>query len=488
MTSDLGAKTANAAKWSVATQVAAKLISPITTMILARLLTPMAFGVVASATMVTSLADLISDAGFQRYLVQHDFGDDDALSLAACVAFWTNLFVSLFAVTLVFVARDWLATAVGNPGMGMVLVVASLSLPLTSLVSVQTGLYQRDLDFRTLFTSRIWSSVVVLVVSVSLAWCGASYWSMVAGTLASNVVLAIWLTLQSKWKPQVRYSFATLWEMLSFGVWVLGESVATWVNSNAGIFIIGTMLSAQDVGYFKTTTNMCNSILGVVTASILPVAYSTLSKVQNDRARFETIFLKMQGFLATCLVPLAVGVFCYRGLCVEVLLGSQWQEVSLFFGLWMLMSCIVVVFGYMCSEAYRAVGKPSYSVVVQVTYLVPYLIGLWMAARGGFERITIVMPFVRLFLLAINLTVMRMTIGISPAKMFWNVKWVYVQTALAALASRGVSYFVPDIVGQLLGVMTMAIVYVVLLIAVPATRAWVVELTQKLGLAKAVEE
>lgn len=67
----LGDKAASATRWAFASQVAAKLISPLTTMVLARLLTPEAFGVVASVTMVTSFADVFSDAGFQKYLVQH---------------------------------------------------------------------------------------------------------------------------------------------------------------------------------------------------------------------------------------------------------------------------------------------------------------------------------------------------------------------------------------------------------------------------------
>lgn len=77
----------NAAKWSVVTEVAAKLVTPISNMILARLLTPEAFGVVATATMVFSFADMFTDSGFQKYLVQHEFENNEERNKATNVAF-----------------------------------------------------------------------------------------------------------------------------------------------------------------------------------------------------------------------------------------------------------------------------------------------------------------------------------------------------------------------------------------------------------------
>ena len=85
---NLNKKIGMAAKWSIATEIAAKLISPVSNMILARFLTPEAFGVVATVTMVTSFADMFTDAGFQKYLVQHEFKDKNDQYDSTTVAFW----------------------------------------------------------------------------------------------------------------------------------------------------------------------------------------------------------------------------------------------------------------------------------------------------------------------------------------------------------------------------------------------------------------
>ena len=430
---DFGSRVAGAAKWSVLTQVASKLISPVTTMVLARLLSPAAFGVVASATMVTSLADTISDSGFQRYLVQHRFSDDDELSLSACVAFWTNLAVSVAIAFFVILSRQWLATLVGSDGWGDLLAVASLSLPLTSLSSVQTALYQRRFDFRTLFGSRVGSSLLILAVSVPLAAFGLGPWSMVVGTLSSNLFLAFWLTANSPWKPTLRYSFRVLRHMLSYGLWILGEAAATWVNMWAGTFIIGRLMDQTHVGFYKTSTSMSNSIITLVTSAVLPVVFVALSEVQNDPSRFRHVFLRMQGYLALGVVPLTFGVLVYHDLTTLLLLGSQWSETALFFGLWTAASALVVVIGFMCSEAYRALGRPELCAFVQVAFLVPFLPVMWWSASVGYDAVTWAMPATKLCLVVIQMPILWKVARIGPLRMLGNMRWVFVASAAAMI-------------------------------------------------------
>uniref|UniRef100_UPI00398928BC oligosaccharide flippase family protein n=1 Tax=Methyloglobulus sp. TaxID=2518622 RepID=UPI00398928BC len=88
---NLQIKVASSVKWSAITQIAAKIVTPVTTMVLARILAPEAFGVVATVIMIVSFADMFTDAGFQKYLVQHEFKDDDEKYRNTNVAFWTNL-------------------------------------------------------------------------------------------------------------------------------------------------------------------------------------------------------------------------------------------------------------------------------------------------------------------------------------------------------------------------------------------------------------
>ncbi len=144
-------KIVNATKWSSITEIAAKIVSPVTNMILARIISPEAFGVVATITMIMSFADMFTDAGFQKYLVQHEFKDENEKFENANVAFWTNLGISIFLWVIIIIFRDYISKLVGNPGLGNVIAIACVQLLLTSFSSIQMALYRRDFDFKTLF-------------------------------------------------------------------------------------------------------------------------------------------------------------------------------------------------------------------------------------------------------------------------------------------------------------------------------------------------
>ena len=479
---NLGEHAANAAKWSTVTQMAMKLIAPVTTMILARLLTPESFGIVAAATMVVSLADLVSDAGFQSYIVQHRFDDDDEKSLCASVAFWTNLAISLAIVALVVAIREPLTRFIGADGYGNALALASLALPITSLVSVQTALFRKDFEFKALFGAGVGYSVVNLVVAVGLALLGFDYWSMIVGALLATAFRAAWLTARSSWRPQLRYSFARLRSMFSYGIWILGESAATWVNMWAGTFVIGNRMDSKSVGYYKTSTTISQGIVGAITGALMPVAFSALSAVQDDDRRFERIFMKMQGYLALCVVPIGMGCFVYRRSLTLLALGEQWLETSMFLGLWMLAGCIVVVFGYMCSEAYRAKGMPRLCVIVQVAYLLPFLPALYVGSGFGYDALTYVLPAVRLTLPCINLLVMRIFIGISPWAMLKNCTWYYLLAFIAMVPGIAATLLTNSLVAESAALVASVAIYVALLLAVRPTRKVVGELLERFGL------
>lgn len=224
-------KVIQATKWSTITEVAAKLVAPITNMVLARVLTPEAFGVVATITMVISFAEMFADSGFQKYLVQREFKNEKEKFENANVAFWTNLSISIILWLIIFIFREDIATLVGNPGLGMVLAIASLELPMTSFSSIQMALYRRDFDFKTLFIVRIFSIIIPFIVTIPLALLGLNYWALIIGNLCKQLSNAIILTLKSKWKPQLYYSVEKLKEMFSFSAWSLIEAISIWLTS-----------------------------------------------------------------------------------------------------------------------------------------------------------------------------------------------------------------------------------------------------------------
>ena len=390
-------------------------------MVLARLLTPEAFGVVATITMIITFAEIFTDAGFQKYLIQHEFKDDQDKEESTNVAFWSNLTLSLFLWLVIGIFAEPLARVVGNPGLGDVITIACLSIPLAAFSSIQMALYKRAFDFKTLFKARIAGILVPIVVTIPLAIITKSFWALVIGTIVTNVVNAVVLTYYSAWKPRLFYSFAKLKEMLSFSIWSMIEAITIWMTGYIDIFIIGVFLNEYLLGVYKTSMTTVGQITALITAATTPILFSALSRLQNNRSEFEALFFKFQKMVGLLVIPLGVGIFCFKDLITQILLGGQWGEAANFIGLWGLTSALTIVLSHYSSEVYRSIGKPKLSALAQVLHIIVLCPAMLIAVDYDWETVYITRSLVRLELIAVNLIIMQVVINMSTYAMVKNI-------------------------------------------------------------------
>lgn len=436
MADNLNSKIVNATKWSALTEILSKLVTPITSMVMARLLTPEAYGVVATFSIIIALADIFSDAGFQKYLIQREFVDEKERDEHTNVAFWSNLVMSFTLWGLIAIFCQPLASLVGSPGLGLVLIVSCAGIPLTGFCSIQMALMKRDFDFKTLFWRRLVSILIPIFVSIPLAVWLRNYWALVIGSLAQNVANAVFLALKSNWKPRRFYSFALLKDMMSFCLWSLVDSLLVWATSYADIFFIGKMLNSYYLGLYRTSIHIVGQIVSLITAIVLPVMLPSLSRLQDDIPEMRRVLLRFQKTTSVVLLPLGVGVFVFHDLITEVMLGSQWTEAAGFIGLWGLMSAITIVFARFCSPVYPAVGKPRMSVIVQLLHVVVLIPAIIISGKYGFKALYITRSLIRLELVLVNMIAVYIMIKQSPWKMIANI----IPQAVSALIMAAVGY------------------------------------------------
>ncbi|WKA53958.1 lipopolysaccharide biosynthesis protein [Planococcus shixiaomingii] len=417
----LSSKIGNAAKWSTFSEVTARLIAPITNIILARLLAPEAFGVIAIVVMVVSFAEMITEAGFQDYLVQHEFKDKEEKEKTASVAFWTSLFIALLLYGFIFLFRHWLASAVGNPGLGNVIAVAALQIPISSFTSVQVGLNRRDYNFKLLFLIRMTGSIIPLTITLPLAFQGYGYWAIIIGTLSFSVASAVLFMLISEWKPSFFYSFSFLKRMFTFSAWASLEALAIWLTVWVDIFIIGHFLSEYYVGLYRTSLYMVEALMGIITASMNPVLFSALSRFQNNHGNFTAMFLGAQRLLAFLVFPMGIGIYLYQDFATSFILGSQWTEASTILGLWGLSTSLRLVMINLFSAAYRAKGKPKISLFLLTLDLLIIIPTCIISLQFGFWELIYARAIIKIDLIIPGLIVMNTIIGISASSILKNV-------------------------------------------------------------------
>lgn len=417
----LNTKVRTATKWATIGEIVAKLVTPISSMILARLLTPDAFGVVTTLAMIISFAEIFTDAGFQKYLVQHEFVDSQDLEESTNVAFWSNFVMSLLIWGVIALFSAPLSALVGSPGLGHVLIIACSSIPLAAFSSIQIALFKRDLDFRSIAKVRIISTLIPLLVTVPLAFWLRSYWALVIGTITLNLVNAVLLTVLSRWKPSWFFSFAKLKQMLSFTVWSMVEAISIWLTSYVDVFIVGTMLSQYYLGLYKTSSTLVGQIMAIITSITTPILFSALSRLQNNDEEFSRLFLFFQKTVGILIIPLGTAIFIFRDAVTELLLGDQWSEASGFIGLWALTSAFTIVLSHYSSEVYRAKGKPKLSVLSQFLHIIVLWPTVLISVRYGFETLYVSRSLVRFEGVLVNLCLMGFILKMPVNKMLTNI-------------------------------------------------------------------
>jgi len=479
MPSNLNNKIVSATKWSAVAEILAKLVMPIVSIVLARLLTPEAFGIVTTLTMIITFAEIFTDAGFQKYIIQHDFKDDTDFDESTNVAFWSNLVLSFVLWGIIILFADPLSAIVGNPGYGHVLIIACVSIPLEAFSSIQFAVYKRQLDFKTLLKVRVISLSIPVLVTIPLAIYFHSYWALVIGTIVQNLANAFCLTLFSSWKPRLYYSFQKLKEMLSFTIWSMIEAISIWATTYVDIFMVGHALNPYYLGLYKTSSTTVGQIMGLITSITTPILFSALSRLQTDKEEFNKLFFSFQRYVALLVVPMGVGIFCYSDLVTRLLLGEQWMETSGFIGLWGLTSSITIVLSHYSSEVYRAKGRPKLSVLAQCLHIVVLAPAVYIAVRYSYETLYITRSLVRFELILVNLIIMYLIIHISPWKMIKNIA----PSCFAAMVMAGAAYLMlrvsDHIAYQLLTALICVVIYTAVIYAFPKERKILQEIASK---------
>lgn len=459
-----------ATKWATITELATKLVSPVTNAVLARILVPEAFGVVATLTMVTSFAEVFTDAGFQKYIVQHEFTDDEDLDLCTNVAFWTNIVFSFIIWSIIVLLATPIANLVGSSGHEASITVMSAEIPLLAFSSIQLARYRREFDFKNLFVVRMLVAMVPLLITVPIAFIFRSHWALVIGTLVKDLLNATFLTIRSKWKPSFRYSCKKLKEMLSFSLWTVLENVTIWLGTNAGTFIVSNIMGSYYLGMYKTSISTIGGYYAIIQSATMPVLFSALSRYQQNESEFQEVLFRFQRIVALLVFPIGFGLLVYNQLGTMILLGSQWTMTANFVGLYALSCSFVFVFSYYNSEAFRSKGRPILSVIAQIIYLLILVPMLYVSAKRGYVFLCVSTVLSRLTLILATSAIAEISLHIKFKLVVKNVWPSLLSSAVMAFFGYLIRMALPGICWEIFTVFLCVIVYVGCLFLLPSGR------------------
>lgn len=463
-------KVVAAAKWSLITEILAKLITPITNIILAHILAPTAFGILATIMMVISFAEMLADAGFQKFLVQYEFESEEAKQKSVSVAFISNIVLAIVLWIAIIVWRDDLASLVGNEGLGIPLAVMGAMLPLSAFSSIQMAMYRRNFNFKFLLSIRMITIITPLLVSIPMALAGFDYWSLIAGLLAAHLFTAIALCVRQEKLISIYFSGSVFRNMFSFSAWSLAEAFSIWLTAWVDTFIISHFLNAYYLGVYKMPTAIVTTVMAIATSSMAPVLFSALSRHQHNQEEFEKTFLTFQRYMALFLVPLGVGMFVYQDFIVQVLLGPQWKLAGIVLGSWALSSSLVTAISYLISEAFRAKGMPNISFLAQMLHLIVLIPVIYICVQYDFTTFVYARSIVRIQMIVVLLYLLAVYVKMDAWSVIFNIKAYIITSAFVGVGSYALLHLYNSMIWTIFCICISLISYLVVLYLFPTER------------------
>lgn len=308
----------------------------LTIAILARLLLPEDFGLVAMVAAITGVVDSFRDLGLSAATVQRQ----DITHAQVSNLFWINVVVGLGFAATFSVASPFVAEFYGDSRLVGVTVALSLVFIWSGLTVQHEALMSRQLRQGELALIRSLANVVSAVAAVWLALSDWSYWALIWREVIRSVLIAGGVWLRCPWMPGAPGQWAGTGGLVRFGVELSATNLITGLISNIDKILIGRVFGAAPVGMFRQAQQLTLAPIDQLKGSIISVAQPALSALQADPPRYRRYYEKVVFLVTVATVPVGLFVTVYAEQVTLLLLGSKWQEAAVFVRVFGLLAMI----------------------------------------------------------------------------------------------------------------------------------------------------
>lgn len=311
--------------WKFLEQLGSKLIAFVVSVILARLLFPEDYGVIALTSIFITLCDTFVSSGFATSLIQKK--DADELDYSS--VFYTTLVIAIFLYLILFIFAPYIANWFDTPALCSVLRVLGVRIPIGAFGSVQQAYAQKNYLFKKFFIATTIGSVFAGVIGIVMAYNGFGVWALVAHDLIAIIINKISLYFVTKWRPHLCYSWARTKELFKFGWKVLASSLFTDAFNEVHSFVIGSEYTTEDLAYTSKGSSLPKMVGQFTSTPIRSVLMPVLSDKQDSKNMMHTI----SSCISCCCYiafPIMCGLAIVAPTLVPLLYTEKWNNSIIF--------------------------------------------------------------------------------------------------------------------------------------------------------------
>ncbi len=409
-------------------QVVQRGLGIISTLILARLLAPEHFGIIALVTIALQFFELLVETGNQQYIVQKETLDDEDLNTA-----WSmDILIKSAIAVLVIACSPALALWFEEPSLTAALSVAALALPIRALKTPGMMRLAREINYRPLFRLTLWQKGLSFITVVSIAFIEPSHWAIITGNLVSAAILAAGSYRVDHHRP--RWTLSRFKQQWGFSQWLLMRGVVGFTRSQVDNLLVSRFFGTTALGGYNLVREV--SLLPALSA-IIPMSEPLLAAIAQSRQSRADLAYRVSFSLAlmiTALTPITVFIMLYPELIVRVLLGTQWTEYAPLlrpFGLFFFTFCLFSLI----SDAIIAQGKVRGLFWFDLVSTLIILAALLLFATAGLHDMAWARGWLAVATTGALLLILQRQTGFAAMRLLWLCLPVLLASAVSALVT-----------------------------------------------------
>jgi O-antigen/teichoic acid export membrane protein len=402
--------------WLIALQAVERLIGLVSVAILARLLNPKDFGVVAVAGTVVALVELTSAFGFDWALVRHRDLSADHLNTA-----WTlRALMGIGTFAALGLLGPPAAAFYRLPPLSSVLLVLGLSSFVGSLENIGTVFFRREFAFHKEFLLRVSTKLSGLAVTIPVALVYRSYWALVAGTLALRVSSTVASYLLHPFRPWPTLGRAR--ELFGFSSWLLVGNIVDYCSGNFSGMYLGRVFGPHVTGLYSVAWELSSVPISAVSGPINRVAYSKYAEDLRANRSLTDSYLEIASLIWMICLPMCAGLIAVAADVVRLVLGPKWEGADTVVSLY----SVAVTFGVMTANThyvYWALGRSRVTATLSAVSASIIIPGSILCSHlAGYKGVAVAGAVASAALAPINFTMLRRDAGIRFAQL-WARVW-----------------------------------------------------------------
>lgn len=373
--SDNGSRTATSFAWSFLEQFGSRAIQLLVQVILARILSPDTFGVLAILLVVTQICDSIAQSGLGMALIQKP----DASERSYSTAWWLSLMFSLILYGIIFVAAPSIADFYSMDGIDLYLRVLGLVVVFNSANSIQRSYLQRSMDFRSIFHASTVAALISGVTGVVIALLGGKLWALVVQTLLQSIFICVFMWAQLPWKPSFVFDVRQAKELFTYGWKICVTGVLNVFYSGVSELILGRTTSTEQLGYYSQGRKYPVVAISVMTNSIANVLFPSFAEAKRDMPLLRRRLHEAITLGTFIVVAVSMWLAAIAEPVVRIVLTEKWLACTPIF----MLTCAansVLMLQLVNLRAYMALGDSSLYMRLQIVKVLGGGACIWLTA------------------------------------------------------------------------------------------------------------